>query len=111
MDEVLTHNQIDVAVSIIEELASRHGLVAALRSQPEASLAKLLTLLNQYVAHPDHALCVLQTVQVILSLHAELIVQSPVLVELVEDLKSRVAAEAKLEQELESLYGMLEMIA
>jgi hypothetical protein len=101
----------DVVVSLIEELAARRGLVVALKSRSEASLAKLLWLLNQYVAHPDHALCVLQTVQVILTLHGQLMVRSPALVALLEDLKSRVAAEAKVEQELESLDGMLEMIA
>lgn len=110
LDAALGHGQVAIVLSLVEELASREGLILALKSRPEASLVKLFVFLNEYAVHPDHAALVVQVVNCVLDLHGETILGSEALVRLVDDLKGRVAAEVKLQMELQALKGPIEML-
>lgn len=107
---MLETGQIDIVLSLVEELAARQGLVTALRNRPESSIARLLAQLNKYAAHPEHARCVVQTVETVLELHADAIARSEALTSLLLDLKSRIAAEAKLQEQLQMMHGAMEMM-
>jgi hypothetical protein len=110
LDAAIEHGQVAIILSLVEELASRDGLILALKRRPEASLVKLFVFLNKYAAHPDHAALVMQVVNSLLDLHGEMIVGSVALIRLIDDLKGRVAAEVKLQMELQALKGPIEML-
>ena len=107
---MLQTGQIDIVLSLVDELVARQGLVTALRHRSEESIGSLLAQLNKYATHPDHARCVVQTVETVLELHAETIARSEALTALLLDLKSRVAAEAKLQDQLQMMQGAMDML-
>lgn len=110
LDEALTHGQVDIVLSLVEELAARDGLAAAIRSRTPASLIQLLLMLNKNVEHPGHAATVLQVVNCVLDLHLETVAGSAALVDLLHDLKGRIGAEIKVQEELTELSGQVAML-
>jgi UTP15 C terminal len=110
LDAALEHGQVAIVLALLEELAARGGLAAAVRSRGEAPLVKLLAMLNKYVAHPAHAATVLQALNCVLDTRRALVLDSMALVKLLEDLQGRIGAEVKVEEELVALAGPIEML-
>lgn len=111
LDDALDTGQPIIVVSLIEELAARHGIQAALKHRPEASLVKLLTCLNRCAMHPAHTATALQMVGHVLDVHHGTITRSAALLRLVEDLRGRVGAEVRVQRELHELAGAIDMLA
>ena len=98
-------------LSLIEELAARHGVVAALKNRSEASLTKIMTCLNRFAMHPAHMQTVLETFGHVLDLHQNVMARSPALLRLMHDLRSRVGAEVKLQKDLHALVGAIDIVS
>ena len=95
---------------MVEELAAREGLTNAIKSRDEASVVKLMAMLNKYVAHPDHAATVMQVLNCVFDMHSDMLLESQALMRLIEDLQGRIGAEVKVMQEMQALAGPIQLL-
>ena len=110
LDAALRTARADVVASVLEELAMRSGLGAALSGRGTADLLQLLQHACRYIMHPHHARMMLHVANRLLDLYAHLVGGDDELGALLEQLRGGVIAEVKVQQELRSLQGALDLI-
>jgi UTP15 C terminal len=99
-----------VVAAVVDELILRNGMASAIASRSAATLLPVLQHVCKYIAHPDHARMCLQIVNLIFDVCADLVVRDADLAKLALDLKGRIGAEVKVQQDLQLLKGMVEML-
>ena len=110
LDATLKTDRADVVASMLEELALRSGLHAALAGRTGPSLLVLLQHTCKHVTHPNHSRMMLSVANLLLDMYTHLIGHNDELGVLLAQLRSRVIAEVKLQQELQQLQGSLNLI-
>lgn len=110
LNAALQTGRADVVVTVIEELAARSGLAAAMGKRDPESLVPLLRHVCKYIAHPNHARVMLQLANRLLDMYVGMLCASDDLSKLADELRGRVAAEINLQQDLQCLQGSLDLL-
>lgn len=110
LDAALRTGRVDVIAAVMEELIVRNGMQSALSSRAAPELLQVLQHICKYIAHPDYARMCLQVGNLIMDLHANLLVSDEGLSALVLDLRGRLGAEVKVQEDLLLLQGAAEML-
>jgi UTP15 C terminal len=110
LDAALSTGRADVIAAVVDELIIRNGMKAAIAARSAAALVPVVQHVCKYIAHPDHARMCLQVANLIFDLHVDTVLHDDDLSKLVLDLKGRLGAEVKVQQDLQLLQGMIEML-
>eukprot|EP00658_Telonema_sp_P-2_P013680 TRINITY_DN15183_c0_g1_i2.p1 TRINITY_DN15183_c0_g1~~TRINITY_DN15183_c0_g1_i2.p1 ORF type:complete len:530 (-),score=100.77 TRINITY_DN15183_c0_g1_i2:220-1809(-) len=109
-DEVLATRDPVVIMSLLEALAARNVLPIALAGRDESKLAPLLEFVMRHITNPHYSALLIDVANTVLDIYAPILGQSQAIDELFVKLQVKVTAELKLQCELQSLGGMLQMI-
>lgn len=110
VDEVLSTRDPIAIISLLEELAARNVLPIALAGRDETKLAPLLEFVMRHVTNPNYSALLVDVANTILDIYASILGESEVIDELFVKLQVKVTGELKLQRELHSMGGMLQMI-
>ena len=99
-----------VVVSLLEEIAARSLLPVALSGRNEEKLAPVLEFLMRHIVNPHYAPLLVDVANHLLDMYTAVLGQSEVIDELFVKLQVKVNSELKLQRELTTVSGMLEMI-
>jgi hypothetical protein len=86
------------------------GLTAALSGRKPEDLVNLLQHTCKYITHPQHSNMMLHVVNRILDLYGDVLGRNEDVDSLLDQLRGRVAAEVKVQQELQQLQGSLDLL-
>lgn len=103
-------NSIRVVLSMVDELAGRGGLAAAIRGRPVAAWLPLLCILSKHVSHPQHARASLSIANLLLDEHAASLRREPDAQRVLQGLRGQLIAEAKVQSDLQAMGGIIDMI-
>jgi len=110
VDLVLQDGDPVVVVSLLEEIAARSLLPVALSGRNEEKLAPVLEFLMRHIVNPHYAPLLVDVANHLLDMYTAVLGQSEVIDELFVKLQVKVNSELKLQRELTTVSGMLEMI-
>ncbi|MEW5302577.1 MAG: hypothetical protein WDW36_005346 [Sanguina aurantia] len=110
LDSALATGQPEIVISVVEELAARGGLNAALGGRDAAGLVPLLNHLAAHVTEPRYTRLLVNITNRVLDGYSEVIGQSPEVDAKLLALKSRISRELALHSALLQLQGCLEPI-
>mmetsp|Transcript_22774 Transcript_22774/g.37487 ORF Transcript_22774/g.37487 Transcript_22774/m.37487 type:complete len:522 (+) Transcript_22774:136-1701(+) len=110
LDEVIKEKHPVLIVSMLDELMARNGLHIALAGRDDASLAPILTFLCKYSTHPRYSPLLLQVSSLLLDLYTQVIRSSSLIDRLLRRLQRRWHEELRLQEDLLSLLGSLDLI-
>eukprot|EP00798_Chlamydomonas_sp_ICE-L_P020921 gene20921-27769_t len=108
--EAMTAALLTIVISILEELAARGGMVAAIGGRDSESLVKLLKFLVKYIVEPRYSAMLCNVTHRVLDTYTSVIGLSPEVDERLMALKDRVNEEVKLHEALIEIQGCLEPI-
>ncbi|GIL86712.1 hypothetical protein Vretimale_19807 [Volvox reticuliferus] len=108
LDAALATRQPQVVVSLLEELAARGGLVAALAGRNAEGLRPLLRHLVKYIGEPRYTKLLSNVGHRLLDTYAEVVGASPAVDRLLRALHNRIAEELGVMGQLAQLAGVLE---
>ncbi|BDA47532.1 U3 small nucleolar RNA-associated protein 15 homolog [Coccomyxa sp. Obi] len=110
LDAAVATEQVEVVVNLLEELAARSGLSAALGGRDAQSLLPLLTHLVKHLSDPRHSDLFIGITNRILDIYAPALGVSEDVDAKLRLLRERAMLEAKLQTSLVKLQGTLEPI-
>lgn len=97
-----------MAVSVLEELATRGGLVSALGSRDAASLVPVLAFLVKHAVEPRYSKLLLQVAAGVLDQYGMALGAAPQIGAELRALRAKLAGEIAAQGELAGLQGCLE---
>mmetsp|Transcript_6720 Transcript_6720/g.24874 ORF Transcript_6720/g.24874 Transcript_6720/m.24874 type:complete len:529 (+) Transcript_6720:71-1657(+) len=109
LDSALELGNVEVIVSLLEELAARGGLQSALRNRDVTELASLMAFLSKYVADPRHARLLIGVSHLVIDIYADILLSKELKQQFML-LKERVTIEVRTQQKLQIIQGMLDPI-
>jgi len=108
LDAALATRRPEVVASVLEELAARGGLRAALGGRNAAGLLPVLDHLCRYLSHPRHMRLAVDIANRILDAYASVMGLSPEVDMKLGVLREKAREEVRLQASLAALQGMLE---
>lgn len=108
LDAALETKEAPVVASVIEELAARSGLNAALGGRDANGLAPLLRHLHRHMCDPRHARLLIDVAHRVLDMYGGVVGLAEPVDKALRAMRTRVTAEVITCGELEFLQGMLE---
>jgi len=96
--------------SLIQELIHRDGLRTALSGRDDVLLEPILRLLLKHVADPRFGEMVSDVADIVIEMYTPVLGQSPIIDTLFLQLRKKVAAELRFQQDLTKARGALEML-
>ncbi|KAK9812594.1 hypothetical protein WJX72_000068 [[Myrmecia] bisecta] len=110
LDAALDSRQPEVVASVLEELAARSGLNAALGGRDAEGLLPVLAHLDKYIREPRYARLLIGVAHRILDAYASAVGASREVDELLLQLRQHVHLELRLQADLRRIQGMMEPI-
>ncbi|KAK9867084.1 hypothetical protein WJX84_010479, partial [Apatococcus fuscideae] len=108
LDAALAGGQPQVVASVLEELAARGGLTAALGGRDADGLVPLLDHLRKYIVEPRYARLLVGIAHRVIDIYAAVVGASAEVDEKLQQLQGRVKLEVALQADLRRLQGSLE---
>mmetsp|Transcript_14228 Transcript_14228/g.36374 ORF Transcript_14228/g.36374 Transcript_14228/m.36374 type:complete len:494 (+) Transcript_14228:67-1548(+) len=99
-----------VAISVLEDIVRRGGLMTALAGRDETSLQMLLQFAITYVTNPRYSALLIDVTERLLELYADMVGRSVVIDDLLLRLQKKVHAEIAFQHKLMETLGALEVI-
>eukprot|EP00892_Ulva_mutabilis_P007014 jgi/Ulvmu1/4685/UM002_0416.1 len=103
-------NSIRVVLSMVDELAGRGGLRGAISCRSATAWLPLLRVLAKHVASPHFTRPALSVVNLLIDEHAAVLRGEPDALRMLQGLRRRLIAEAKVQSDLQSMGGVIDMI-
>lgn len=95
---------------MIDELAGRGGLAGAIRGRPATSWLPLLRILAKHVTNPQFTRPALSVANLLIDEHAADLRSEPDALRLLQGLRGRLIAEAKVQSDLQLMGGVIDMV-
>ncbi|ORX62440.1 WD40 repeat-like protein [Hesseltinella vesiculosa] len=110
LDEALKSGNPPIVVSMLQELLHRDALKPAIAGRDDVSLEPLLRFLMRYVHNPRYTNLLVDTVDLVLDVYHNVFGQSPLIDQLVLQLRQKVAGEIQLQRDLLQTIASLDML-
>ncbi|KAI8082758.1 WD40-repeat-containing domain protein [Halteromyces radiatus] len=110
LDESLKVANPNVVVSMLQELIHRDSLMPALTGRDDVSLEPLVRFLMRHIQNPKYTNILVDVSEIVLDIYYKLFGQSPLIDELILQLRQKVANEVKLQKDLLQTIASLDML-
>jgi len=109
VDVALRKRNINVIVSLFEELMHRKSLSIPLSNRNEKTILPILKVIKKWINHPNYSKTLIKVMNHFLDLYTTRLGQSPVVDRLVRGIKNKIAHEVQLQMALQQTLGALDL--